>query len=74
MPKTISLKEFKDAYTTITNNYVVEITTGKTYGAIYIEDTQEMALFEPKEFEEISDKLSNRVINYLKSVGIGDKE
>jgi len=67
MPKTISLKEFKDAYTT---NYVVEITTGKTYGAIYIEDTQEMALFEPKEFEEISDKLSNRVINYLKSVGM----
>ena len=27
MTKTVSLKEFKDAYTTITNNYVVEITT-----------------------------------------------
>ena len=70
MSKIVSQEEFKNKYTIIenTNGYVTEITTGKTYVAIFLDDTHEIQLMEPKQYEENMEKIKKQLENKFKEI------
>jgi len=57
----INIKKFKNSFISIRDNYVLEIKTGKTYVANYLDDSNEILLLEPNEFEEKLEKIEKKV-------------
>lgn len=64
----ISIENFKNSFVPIRDNYVLEIKTGKTYVANYLDDRDEILLLEPKEYEEKIEILSQKVTKKFEKI------
>ena len=65
---TISIFDFKNSFVPVRDNYVVEIKTGKTYVANYLDDRDEVLLLEPKDYEEKIEKLEQKVTKKFEKI------
>jgi len=64
----ISIENFKNSFIPIKDNYVLEIKTGKTYVANYLDDTNEVLLLEPENYEKNIEKLSKKATKRLEEL------
>ena len=64
----VSIKQFKNSFVPVRDNYVIEIKTGKTYVANYLDDRDEVLLLEPKDYEEKIEKLEQKVTEKFEKI------
>ena len=61
----VTLKEFKNSFVPVRDNFYLHIPTQKTYAAVFLDDTQEVYLLEPVEFEEKVEKIEEKITKRL---------
>ena len=64
--RTITEKELLNGFIHITNNYYMEILTGKTFNILPLDDMVGCyALLEPEQYEDTMETLSKNIENFL---------
>jgi len=61
----VTLKEFKNSFVSVRDNFYLHIPTQKIYAAVLLDDTQEVLLLEPLIFEEKIEKMEEKVTKRL---------